>query len=59
MFEWIPIELRMPHMYDLVQVLYKDETTQFVWHTGQGWDGGRPISKEEVIAWRKPNAKES
>jgi len=38
--------------FELVKILYDDESEQVVWWTGGDWDGLKPLRKKKVIAWK-------
>lgn len=54
--DWNPIESGYPHKnihYELIQVLYDDDTKKVCWWDGRYWDNGREMPKKKVIAWRR------
>jgi len=39
--------------FDLVEVLYNDESKQIAWWMGTGWDSRKPLKNKPIIAWRR------
>lgn len=48
----------IPMAFDLLELLYEDESIQTAWWTGTEWDSRHPIKKMKIVAWRYMNTQE-
>jgi hypothetical protein len=41
-----------PVPFELLEILYEDDSTQPAWWTGSEWDARKPIKNKRIKAWR-------
>lgn len=55
---WIPVELYVPFLFDIVEVHTQCGRRLSAWYTGKGWDGYKMKTHYIVIEWKRIKTRE-